>query len=818
MEKCEFHQLFCAATGYEPYPWQDHLVINEQIPLVIDVPTGLGKTPAAILAWLWRRRFAPEYIRNKTPRRLVYCLPTRSLVTQTEEAAREYLKKLGMLASISIHNNAVEGWAKEHSDTGLNISVYVLMGGSVDNDFDGYPEIDAIIIGTQDQLLSRALNRGYSMSRYRHPIHFSLLNNDSFWVFDEVQLMGAGLSTSRQLQAFRDRYGAYGPTRSMWMSATLQVDWLKTVDNPLKIPDDLVLRLSAKDKVNPRIRKLLSADKALFKAKTRLSKDTAKTYAKLLASEVKEQHIPGTVTLIVINSVTRAQDVFKFLKKEYGKGPAPQLVLLHGQLRTGEQEIAEQNLKSEVCREGKIICATQVVEAGLNITSKTLFTELAPWASLVQRFGRNNRFGDMVGQVFWIDVDSDHQITLPYLPDSMDIARDYLGKLQNVCIENLPMVTEKQPITYTLRDKDLKGLFDNTPDLSGANIDVSLFIRDSEDLHVQVFWRNVVEGNPNSDVVLMGEEPWLSAKREELCMTTLSQVRKYMKKKMKIERKFWVWDGLRDKWKKLYEKEIRPGLLIMLDAGLGGYDAEMGFVPNEIRPVTVVTLTDSVKTPKPKHEGNFVTIKQHSQDVLNVAREFCESNSFPWQWPRDELLEAARLHDIGKSHPVNQETMLRQIRQKDEHDRKLDELWAKTPYNNRHLRRHFRHELASALAYLEYGKSDLVAYLIICHHGKVRMSLQALPDETRPSNTDRRYARGIWDGETLPDVELYGGIVTGVAIDLSYMEMGDGPNGPSWVARTVKLLEDFGPFRLAWLETLLRVSDWRGSEKGGMND
>ena len=73
------------------------------------------------------------------------------------------------------------------------------MGGDVSCDWDTRPEDEAILVGTQDQLLSRALNRGYSMSRFRWPLDFALLHNDAFWVFDEIQLMGAGLPTSTQL-------------------------------------------------------------------------------------------------------------------------------------------------------------------------------------------------------------------------------------------------------------------------------------------------------------------------------------------------------------------------------------------------------------------------------------------------------------------------------------------------------------------------------------------------------------------------------------------------------------------------------------------
>ena len=53
------------------------------------------------------------------------------------------------------------------------------------------PEDSAVIIGTQDMLISRALMRGYGSSRFHWPIDFALLHWDAQWVFDEVQLMDA---------------------------------------------------------------------------------------------------------------------------------------------------------------------------------------------------------------------------------------------------------------------------------------------------------------------------------------------------------------------------------------------------------------------------------------------------------------------------------------------------------------------------------------------------------------------------------------------------------------------------------------------------
>jgi len=65
------------ANGPDPYPFQKRLATCDRLPELIDIPTGLGKTDAVVLAWLWRRRFAGPEVRAATPRRLVYCLPMR---------------------------------------------------------------------------------------------------------------------------------------------------------------------------------------------------------------------------------------------------------------------------------------------------------------------------------------------------------------------------------------------------------------------------------------------------------------------------------------------------------------------------------------------------------------------------------------------------------------------------------------------------------------------------------------------------------------------------------------------------------------------
>ncbi len=110
------------------------------------------------------------------------------------------------------------------------MGLHILMGGELVRDWDLEPEREAILIGTQDMLISRGLNRGYALSRARWPLPYALLNNDCLWVFDEVQLMGSGLATTAQMAAFHNILKTWGACESLWVSATLRKDWLNTVD------------------------------------------------------------------------------------------------------------------------------------------------------------------------------------------------------------------------------------------------------------------------------------------------------------------------------------------------------------------------------------------------------------------------------------------------------------------------------------------------------------------------------------------------------------------------------------------------------------
>jgi CRISPR-associated endonuclease/helicase Cas3 len=105
-------------------------------------------------------------------------------------------------------------------------------------------------------------------------------------------------------------------------------------------------------------------------------------------------------------------------------------------------------------------------------------------------------------------------------------------------------------------------------------------------------------------------------------------------------------------------------------------------------------------------------------------------------------------------------------------------------------------------------QNNLIAYLIAAHHGKVRLSIRSLPKENQPED-NRLFARGIWDKDRLPPIVNI--LPNGAVIDLTPMQLGEG----SWLERMVDLRNDssLGPFRLAFLESILRIADWRASKK-----
>jgi CRISPR-associated endonuclease/helicase Cas3 len=125
----------------------------------------------------------------------------------------------------------------------------------------------------------------------------------------------------------------------------------------------------------------------------------------------------------------------------------------------------------------------------------------------------------------------------------------------------------------------------------------------------------------------------------------------------------------------------------------------------------------------------------------------------------------------------------------------------------------FRHELASLLMldgplhglFADVADTDLAHYLVLAHHGKLRVQVRE-PDDDEPG-----VLLGLEQDATQSVPPLLGQPGGELTVDLDQFALG---GDRSWTRAALALRDRYGPFVLAYLETVVRVADWRAS--GGM--
>ena len=452
---------------------------------------------------------------------------------------------------------------------------------------------------------------------------------------------------------------------------------------------------------------------------------TAKTadvdaYIDKLADSVLAAHRAGRMTLVIVNRVARAQTLHAALGKklgEEGKG-APELALVHARFRPADRRREMNKIPVNGKQDGEgskdlIVVSTQAVEAGVDVSAAVLFTELAPWPSMVQRFGRANRYAEVEdgADVRWIDLLDGQEdeknaadLALPYTPEEMKTARRHLVRLSDVAPAALPAPGDVDPPRRVIRRKDLDDLFDTDPDLTGFDVDVSPYVRDAADTDVHVFWRNLSS---------IGDDP-PRPRAEELCAVPIGTARDWLKKVRKREKgnapvfvrdpQWRRGDGRAGAapppgWNRLRENPW-PGLTLLVDVAAGGYREASGFTGNPADiPTPVVPdarghgtagtreltggLADApipIATPEehqttisgtPRelqpdaggetegHAEDFhsgigvpVSLTAHLGHVAEEADTLCRALEVD-SGTRAAIVRAARWHDLGKAHEVH---------------------------------------------------------------------------------------------------------------------------------------------------------------------
>jgi CRISPR-associated endonuclease/helicase Cas3 len=615
-------------------------------------------------------------------------------------------------------------------------------------------------------------------------------------------------------------------------------------------------------------------------------------------------------TLIIVNTVKRAIELHRALKELLLKKKSwIDPVLIHSRFRPPDRKNVIEKLLSEPDEDGTIIVATQVVEAGVDVSARTLFTELAPWPSLVQRFGRCNRRGaDDDAIIYWLDVKSTD--SAPYDEKDMKLARERLKDIEGKnagpmalkeYVEALDPKTRERLFQYehiyVLRQHDLHGLFSTEPDMAGGYTDVSMFVRNIErESDVYVYWRDF-KGFPSTE--------YPPPSRDELC-----SVRFFALKTLLGQKGFaWQWNSETGKWEQKRANDIRPGMTLLLSTSQGGYHKDHGWTgkasdkPSSVfdsvsNETLVETRPQESMSDEMPSETEWLFVSDHLRDTEAEARELVSKIQFDddlWKRCAPSVVKGAWWHDVGKTLNRWQEAGKKQIAEivakaekflsenpgGDEVDFVREflfkakkqfadsDLWAKFPGLDQELKRSklsaearkrvkkaigvqfrpgLRHEAASALAaWQEWrakvdGWNALAVYLVACHHGKVRTVLRGTqsgedifgiePEDALPQlagwlSSERLLdlrpkafgATGEWDeSKNVYLVEMPSWIQ--MAAELLGPELPDDPD-PCDAISDESEPRKLGPFRLAFLEALIRAADVKASRKpgkGGRNE
>jgi CRISPR-associated endonuclease/helicase Cas3 len=353
---------------------------------------------------------------------------------------------------------------------------------------------------------------------------------------------------------------------------------------------------------------------------------------------------------------------------------------------------------------------------------------------------------------------------------------------------------------------DLLALFDTSPAAAAAWLDVvPLVTEDDRELQVGVAWATwtpAEDGAPDPEVRAPGAEHRVPLPLSAVAGLAAEQA---------------VWRrGEYGAWTRVRSAaEVEPFSVLLVDAA-GQADAPVLRTPEEMAALAAEADGAAQAPPRP-----WQSMDEHSEQVRDQAAALVSvlDPAVP-DAARESAVAAGYLHDAGKAHPTWQDGLCALAPAQDQEMVAAGRPWAKSgdgAWGRLEFAGgvSFRHELASLLLIDGPGRHllqaapdpDLCRYLVLAHHGRLRMVVRDA-DAGAPGGGGARVILGLEQGATCDVPAMLGQPAATLTVDLTQFGAED---GGAWSQTVARLLERYGPFRLAYLETLVRMADWRAS-------
>jgi len=617
-----YRQHFERTTERQPFDYQVEVarLLFGGCNVLLRAPTGAGKTWAVLAPFLFDRWKA-------RPTRLIYALPLRTLAQGVFEEARKAAFKLA------------------HKTVGPFVT---LQTGEEPN--DQFFDRGTVVVTTYDQVLSGLLDGPYGLSDRLHNINAAAIAG-ALVVFDEFHLMPAQkafLTAVAGLHLFRDL------CQSVWMTATATKPLEKVLREALN-----TAQVPATPEETDRLHSELPSVR-------NVSRNLQVENSELSASAVLK--FPEGRSIVLANTVARAQDLYRniaqALHDEHSDTP---VLLLHSRFFKQDRQKKEAELRKLLgpgAKSPAILVATQVIEAGIDISCDHLHTELCPMSSLVQRAGRCARFPFETGIVHVYNLPDEARSWLPYgdLNDedpTLGRTRQLLARIGSAVIN--PKITAEWVEEVHAAD-DAQAL--RTPWVSRVTECVDRIHRKAILRDRKIGVADLIRGDDSDSLrVIVAYEknlPETPAKREAISLARWSLAR-HLDSVREIG---WFWDSTGDEpiWRSLRSPDdLRLTYALCLRPEFAQYTEDAGLI------LGISGATESPPREPPPRPG-YAPLKaetwiDHARRVAaETARRMdreCSPDGFlavglsaRYQLSRPAVLEAARacalLHDLGK--------------------------------------------------------------------------------------------------------------------------------------------------------------------------